>query len=209
MRELLKFRNLKEHYRATVAECCRTLPPLPSPRFTPHRALLGCAVTLDGATEGPRDLSDVTCNNTQRYVLRMSDSSVHKRDWRQCSSSRVPVVFMRVQVRVRNEEFTTSSQWVIGVSWEDCFCDKNIYVEYSECETVTVVATSVAKRRLVEIENSSACATVSCNWCKGDIALYCLCASVIMSECNQLLINPVIRTRTRLFSGVHVTIFIQ
>jgi hypothetical protein len=50
MRELLKFRNLKERDCATVAERYRVLPPLPSPRFAPLRVLLGCAVTLDGAT---------------------------------------------------------------------------------------------------------------------------------------------------------------
>jgi hypothetical protein len=57
-------------------------------------------------------------------------------------------------------------------------------VEYLECKTVTVCASrSVARRRLVESENSSACATVNCNWCKRDVALYCLCVSVNMSEC--------------------------
>jgi hypothetical protein len=57
-------------------------------------------------------------------------------------------------------------------------------VEYSESETVTVRAsTSVARRRLVESENPSACATVNCNWCGRDKALYCLYLSVIMSEC--------------------------
>jgi hypothetical protein len=42
MRELIKFRNLKEHDCATVAERCRILPPLPSPLFAPRVAgLLG------------------------------------------------------------------------------------------------------------------------------------------------------------------------
>jgi hypothetical protein len=50
MRELLKFRNLKEWNCATVAERCRALPPLPFPRFALHHVLLGCTVTLDGAT---------------------------------------------------------------------------------------------------------------------------------------------------------------
>jgi hypothetical protein len=50
MQELLKFRNLKEWDCSTVAEHCHALLPLPSPSFAPHRALLGCAVTLDGAT---------------------------------------------------------------------------------------------------------------------------------------------------------------
>jgi hypothetical protein len=50
MRELIKFRNLKERDYATVVERCRVLPPLPSPRFALHHVLLGCAITLDGAT---------------------------------------------------------------------------------------------------------------------------------------------------------------
>jgi hypothetical protein len=50
MRKLLKFRNLNERDCATVAERCRVLPPLPSPSIAPHHELLGCAVTLDGAT---------------------------------------------------------------------------------------------------------------------------------------------------------------
>jgi hypothetical protein len=40
MRELLKFRNLKERDCATVAERCRVLPPLPSPLFAPLVARL-------------------------------------------------------------------------------------------------------------------------------------------------------------------------
>jgi hypothetical protein len=49
---------------------------------------------------------------------------------------------------------------------------------------LTVCAsTSVARRRVVESENPRACATVNCNWYKRDIALYCLCASVITTEC--------------------------
>jgi hypothetical protein len=105
MRELLKFRNLKERDCATLAERCHALPPLPSPLFAPHCALLGYAVTTGSRNnkEGPRDLSDVTRNNTQRCDLRMSDSSVNKIDWRESISSRVPVVFMRVQVRVHNQ----------------------------------------------------------------------------------------------------------
>jgi hypothetical protein len=39
--------------------------------------------------------------------------------------------------------------------------------------------------------------------CISAIALYCLCVSVTKSECvTQLLINPIIRNRTRLISGV-------
>jgi hypothetical protein len=77
MRELIKIRNLMECDCATVAEDCRILPPLPS-----LRVLLGYAVITwsRNSKEGQRDLSDVTCNNTQRCVLRMSDSSVDRID---------------------------------------------------------------------------------------------------------------------------------
>jgi hypothetical protein len=49
----------------------RALPPLPSPRFAPHHALLGYAVNTEShnSEEGSRDLCDVTRNNTQRCVL--------------------------------------------------------------------------------------------------------------------------------------------
>jgi hypothetical protein len=61
---------------------------------------------------------------------------------------------------------------------------------------VVCVSKSVARRRLVERENPSACATVNWKVCISAIALYCLCVSVTKSECvNQLLINPIIRTR--------------
>jgi hypothetical protein len=80
MRELLKFRNLKKHNCTTVAS-----DVFPYHRFAPHRALLGYAVTtgLRNSKEGSRDFRDVMRNNTQRCVLRMSDSSVYKRNWRQ------------------------------------------------------------------------------------------------------------------------------
>jgi hypothetical protein len=64
MRELIKIRNLKERDCATVAERCRVLPLLPSPRFAPHRALLGCALTLDGATVKKDHLTSVTSRAT-------------------------------------------------------------------------------------------------------------------------------------------------
>jgi hypothetical protein len=64
MRELIKFRNLKERDCTTVAERCRVLPPLPSPRFAPHRELLGCAVTLDGATVRKDHVTSVTSRAT-------------------------------------------------------------------------------------------------------------------------------------------------
>jgi hypothetical protein len=56
----------------------------------------------------------------------------------------------------------------------------------------------------VKIENPSVCATVNLKVCISAIALYCLCVSVTKSECvTKLLINPIIRTRTRLISGVY------
>jgi hypothetical protein len=81
MRELLKFRNLKHDF-ATIVERCRGLHPLPSPLFTPRRALPGYAVTTGSHNnkEGPRDLSDIARNNTQCCVLRMPDFSIYKRD---------------------------------------------------------------------------------------------------------------------------------
>jgi hypothetical protein len=56
-------------------------------------------------------------------------------------------------------------------------------VEYLEYKTVTVCASrSVARRRLVERQNPSACATVDCELCKLEITLYSLRVSVVMSE---------------------------
>jgi hypothetical protein len=56
----------------------------------------------------------------------------------------------------------------------------------------------------VERENPSACATVNWKVCISAIALYCLCVSVTKSEyVTQLLINPIIRTRTHLINDVY------
>jgi hypothetical protein len=44
MREVITFRNFKEHDCATVAECYRVLPPVPFPHFVSLRVLLGYAV---------------------------------------------------------------------------------------------------------------------------------------------------------------------
>jgi hypothetical protein len=72
---------------------------------------------------------------------------------------------------------------------------------------IVCVPRSVAGKRLMETGNPSAFAVVNCNWCTSAIALYDLNFSVIKSECvTQLLINPIIRTRTRLISDVQVTI---
>jgi hypothetical protein len=66
-------------------------------------------------------------------------------------------------------------------------------------EVQVSVLRSVARRRLVETENPSACATVKCKVFKSAIALYglyCLYVSVIKRACvTKLLINSIIRTR--------------
>jgi hypothetical protein len=73
------------------------------------------------------------------------------------------------------------------MSREDCFCEEKIFMEYSECKTVTVcVSTSVARKRLVETENPSACATVNWKVCKREIALYRLYLDVITSAKSPL-----------------------
>jgi hypothetical protein len=71
MWEMLKRRNLEERDCATVVECCHALPPLPSPRFALHHALLGYMVNTGShsSKEGSRDLRNITCNNTQRCIL--------------------------------------------------------------------------------------------------------------------------------------------
>jgi hypothetical protein len=77
MWELLKFRNLKKRDCATVVS-----DVFPYPHFAPHHTLLGYAVTtgLHNLKEGLCDLRDIMHNSTQRCVLRMTDSSVYKRD---------------------------------------------------------------------------------------------------------------------------------
>jgi hypothetical protein len=100
-----------------------------------------------------------------------------------------------------------SSQWVIGVIWEECFCEEKSYMEYLKCKTYSCASRSVAGRQQVERENPSTCATVDCKVCKWETALYCLCISVIYEWVrNHLIINPIIRTRSCLISGVNVTI---
>jgi hypothetical protein len=62
----------------------------------------------------------------------------------------------------------------------------------------------------VKTGNPSACAEVEWKACKSAIALCCLYLSVIKTVCvTKLLINPIIRTRTRHFvasTTLHVTI---
>jgi hypothetical protein len=56
----------------------------------------------------------------------------------------------------------------------------------------------------VKTENPSACATVNWKVRKSAIALCCLYLNVIKRECvTKVLINPIIRTRTRLIGRVY------
>jgi hypothetical protein len=56
----------------------------------------------------------------------------------------------------------------------------------------------------VEREFPSACATVSWKVCKSAIALCCLYFNLFKRECvTKVLINPIIRTRTRLIRRVY------
>jgi hypothetical protein len=202
MREVITFRNLKERDCATVAERCRVLPP-----HTSLRVLLGYVVITwsRNSKAGRRDLSDVTRNNTQRCVLRVSDSSVDRRDWRQCSASKVLVV-----------KWSTSRLWAVkyefAVSYRRELRRLFLWIEdlcgiFEECKTYSCASRSVARRRLVEQENPSACAAVNFNWCKWETALYYHCISVIYEWVRKhLIINSIIRTRTRLISALHVTI---
>jgi hypothetical protein len=69
---------------------------------------------------------------------------------------------------------------------------------------VVSVLRAVARRRLVKTKNPSARATVCWKVCKSEIARCCLYVHVITCACiTQLLINPIIRTRTRLISVVY------
>jgi hypothetical protein len=63
-------------------------------------------------------------------------------------------------------------------------CDRET-LNVLQCSTVVSVVRPVARRRLVETENPSACATVDCKVCEIAIALY---ASVNKSGCNQSMI---------------------
>jgi hypothetical protein len=85
MREVITFRDFKERECATVAERCRVLPPLAS-----FCVLLGYAVITwsRNRKEGRCELGDVTRNNTQCCFLRVSDTSIYRRDRRQCSRTR-------------------------------------------------------------------------------------------------------------------------
>jgi hypothetical protein len=70
--------------------------------------------------------------------------------------------------------------------------------------SVRLLSRSVAGKRLVETEKTSACVVVHCKLCKSEIAVYGLYLNVIKGECaTQLLKNPIIQTRICLISGVY------
>jgi hypothetical protein len=64
MWELLKFRNLEERDCATVVERYRVLSPLSS-----LHVLLGCTVTLNGATVRKDHITSVTSRATVRGAM--------------------------------------------------------------------------------------------------------------------------------------------
>jgi hypothetical protein len=104
--------------------------------------------------------------------------------------------------------FVVGEELIVWIEEFKCECKtsfvRNVWSEWFNEIIIIPVLRSVAGKRLVETENHSACATVCCKWCKSAIALYCQYISVTTSECvTQLLINPIIRTRTRLISGVY------
>jgi hypothetical protein len=123
----------------------------PSPCFSPHCALLGYTVNT-----GSRNSEGVTWphrRHTQQYTTLCSlacqtPAFIGETEGSSASSVRVsvhPLVATEFKA-ARNGEFTTSSQSVIEVgyrrvtsmSWEDCFCEEKIYMEYLECKTVIV-----------------------------------------------------------------------
>jgi hypothetical protein len=72
----------------------------------------------------------------------------------------------------------------LSVSFEECFCEEKICVQYLESKTLIVcMLRPVARRRLVETDNPSVCATVCWKVCPSAIALYCMCVRVIKCAC--------------------------
>jgi hypothetical protein len=69
MQGLIKIRSLKERDCATVAECCRVLPPLRSSLFAPRVARIRGNYLVCNSKEGRRDLSDVMRNNSSRVTF--------------------------------------------------------------------------------------------------------------------------------------------
>jgi hypothetical protein len=197
---------------------CNSSGTLPSHAFPPFPSLrsASCVARLHGKLDRTTVRGHVTSATSHAIMhsaafSHMSDFSVCRKDWRQYSQfsmNRCTQVSCNREFKaVRKGEFTTNLQSVIGMIWEDCFCEEKIYMVYLKRKTVIVCASrSVARRQLVERDNPSACATVHCKLCIWERVLYCLCVSVITSNrLTQLVINPIIRTTTRLISDIHVT----
>jgi hypothetical protein len=144
---------------------------VPSPRFSPHRTLLGDAVNTR------------LHNSTRRRVLPHVRFRVHRRHWRQFSSVWVsPKQDSEFKV-VRNREFRVHVSSPLSksyrISWKSVSVKRRFACNIWS-ESVTVCESrSVAGKRLLETENHSACATANCNWCKREIVLYSLYLSVI------------------------------
>jgi hypothetical protein len=87
------------------------------------------------------------------------------------------------------EEYRRSACEDLTCDWEDYVCDSAVMQEVllEDLGVILLVIwvrasvfRYVARRRLAETENPSACATVYCKVCKSAIALY---VSVIKREC--------------------------
>jgi hypothetical protein len=63
---------------------------------------------------------------------------------------------------------------MIGVSKEDCFCEKEVNVEYLKSVRLTVVRRDPLLGDDWRTENPSACATVDCKVSEQEIKLYSL-----------------------------------
>jgi hypothetical protein len=133
----------------------------------------------------------------------MSRATVHNAVFSACQipafigeteGSAAPVKYVQVG------QFSTSSYMLVRSelsAWVEKTASVNRRFKWNIWSVRLIVCAlrSVAGRRLVERENPSACATVNCKVCKTEIALYCLCECNYDWVCNQLIINPIIRTK--------------
>jgi hypothetical protein len=79
--------------------------------------------------------------------------------------------------------------WIVKSSWvqirtEEYEVTKDKKTSYS-FEVLVSVLRSVARRRLAETENPSACATMKWKFCKSAIALYCLYLKDVVNKSNH------------------------
>jgi hypothetical protein len=137
------------------------------------------------------------CNNWStvgRSVSRVSDQGFIGE-----TEARLRVILGSRQLRmVRSWRRADRVNWRLDV----CYSAVTFRVWLSKTLIVCVLR-AVARKRLVETENLSACAKANWKVCKWAIAPYC-CIELTTSECvTQLLINPIIRTRTHLISRVY------